>query len=330
MRLLDNHQPLRVACHGAGISSKSGYRWYKEQRLTGRVAPLRIRTSIPGAMLQRDQDILFVIVQNKPTLSYDELADKLFEETDHAYSARQVRQVMSRSAFVYKLANQQSPIERDPEFRRFWREQVIFPGGPFRADHLIYVDETNKRNGDCHRTRVHCVKGQKIQIPSRVTNIGLSASIIASISIEGIESCTGIDIARDGNVTGELFLEIFMRDILPICQPWPGKRSVVVLDNAAVHMKNLIEAECAAKGVIVIFLPPYSFDYNPIELAFNIAKMKLKREYGDGIFPMNIKIHELFRDCVSTCLTANQCCNLFEHCHVPVTAGEREFANRGI
>ena len=121
-----------------------------------------------------------------------------------------------------------------------------------------------------------------------------------------------------------------MRDILPICQPWPGKRSVVVLDNAAVHMKNLIEAECAAKGVIVIFLPPYSFDYNPIELAFNIAKMKLKREYGDGILPMNIKIHELFRDCVSTCVTANQCCNLFEHCHVPVTAGEREFANRGI
>ena len=166
-----------------------------------------------------------------------------------------------------------------------------------------------------------------MKIPSRASNSGLSASIIASISIEGIQSCTAIDIAREGNVDGELFLQVLKRDILPICEPWPGRRSV--LDNAAVHMKNLIDAECAAKGVIALYLPPYSFDYNPIELAFNIAKMKLQRDHGNGILPMNVKIHEIFRECVSSCLTAIQCCNIFEHCFVPVSAAERAFANRG-
>ena len=289
---------------------------------------MRVRKSIPGVMLQRDQDVLFVIVNNHPTFHHDEYADKLFEETGHAYSKRQVRLVLNRSSFVFKLASQQSPIERDLEFRRLWCEQVIFPGGIIHADHLLYVDESNKNNGDCARKRVPCVKGQRVNIPTRATNSGLSASVIASLSIEGIESCTGIDIARDGNVTGELFLQIFVRDVLPICQPWPGKRSVVVLDNAAVHMKYLIDAECAAKGVIAIYLPPYSFDYNPIELVFNIAIMKVQREQGDDIVPHNIQIHELFRDCVSTCLTANQSCNLFEHCFVPVTPAERAFANR--
>ena len=328
-RLLRNHHPLQLACQEAGICRKSGQRWLKARQLTGSEAPLRIRKSIPGVMLQRDQDILFVIAQEHPTFHFDEYAEELFSETGHAYSSRIVRQVMSRAAFVYKLATERSPIERDPEFRRFWREQVIFPGGLIRAEHLLYVDETNKRNEDCARKRVHCIKGQRVKIPSRASNSGLSASIIASISIEGIQSCTAIDIAREGNVDGELFLQVLKHDILPICEPWPGRRSVIVLDNAAVHMKYLIDAECAAKGVIVLYLPPYSFDYNPIELAFNIAKMKLQRDHGNGVLPMNVKIHEIFRECVSSCLTADQCCNLFEHCFVPVTAAERAFANRG-
>ena len=154
-RLLIDRHPLGVACHEAGISWKTGHRWSKFQRLTGAEAPLRVRKSIPGAMLQRDQDILFVIVKDHPTFHHDEYADKLFDETGHAYSTRQVRLVLNRASFVFKLASQQSPIERDLEFRRFWREQVIFPGGLIHADHLLYVDESNKRNADCSRSRVH-------------------------------------------------------------------------------------------------------------------------------------------------------------------------------
>jgi transposase len=328
-RLFVDHYPLHLACFSADISTKTGYRWFREQQLTGRVEPSRYRKSIPGVMMQRDQDILFVLVKRNPTFHYDEYADSLFEETGHAYSKRQIRQVMSRAAFVYKLANEQAPIERDHEFRRFWREQVIFPGGPLRAEHLLYIDETNKKNGDCARSRVHCVRGQHVQIPVRATNLGFSASVIASISIEGIQSSVGVDIARDGNVNGEMFVEIFKRDILPICQAWPGKRSVVILDNAAIHMKYLIDAECAAKGVIALYLPPYSFDFNPIELVFNIAKMKLQREYGHGILPHNLKIHQIFSDCISNCVTPNQACNIFEHCFIPVTLAERAWANRG-
>ena len=328
-RLNDDGHCWHHAAHQAGISRITGYRWSRIQRLTGQVAPLRVRRSIRGVMLQVDQDNLFILVQNFPTLHHNKSAEKLFGETGHAYSARLVRQVMKRSSFVYKLVNHQSPIERDLEFRRFWREQVIFPGGVFKAEHLLYIDESSKRNSDSNRPRAFCVKGQKVTMPIRARNLGLSTSVIASISIEGIESCNGIDIARDGNVTAEMFLEIFTGYILPICQPWPGKRSVVVLDNAAVHMKYLIDAECAARGVIALYLPPYSFDYNPIELAFNIAKMKLRRDYGVGILPPNFKIKDAFVECLSTCLTPNIACNLFQHCFIPVSAHERAWANRG-
>ena len=310
-RVISDHWPIRVACRGADISTKTGYRWMRIYQQAGNKAALRVRKSIPGVVMQRDQDILFIIIKNYPSLHHDEYADLLFEYTGHAYSSRQIRLVMKRSQFVFKLINHQAPIERDPEFRHFWREQVIFPGGMIRAEHLLYVDETNKRNGDCARTRAHCVKGQSIQMPVRATNSGLSASCIASISIEGVQSSIGIDIAQNGNVNGEMFLEIFTRDILPLCERWPGKRSVVVLDNAAIH------------------LPPYSFDNNPIELVFNLAKMRLQRDYGVGILQPDFKIHDAFSECISACLTANDACNLFEKCFIPVTAAERAWANRG-
>jgi len=47
---------------------------------------------------------------------------------------------------------------------------------------------------------------------------------------------------------------------------------VVVLDNLAVHKQPEVRAAIAAAGAQIRFLPPYSPDFNPIEMAF--AKLK--------------------------------------------------------
>ncbi len=50
----------------------------------------------------------------------------------------------------------------------------------------------------------------------------------------------------------------------------PG--DVVVLDNLAVHKQPEVSAAIAAAGAQIRFLPPYSPDFNPIEMA--LAKLK--------------------------------------------------------
>jgi transposase len=254
---------LNVECRECKIGVRTANRWLKIRQVTGSFMPLRRRKSIPGVMTQDDQDILCSINARHRTLYHDELARHLFQATGNCYSARQIRQCMFRKGYVYKKASHLAPIERDSEFRRFWREQVIYPGGAIRAEHLLFVDEPSKKLRNCFRNNVHCVAGDSIEIPVQVRNQGNSASIIASMSIEGIQSVTAIDIAADGTINADIAFEY---DFLTTCQPWPGKRSIVVLDNAAVHMKHCIDALCFAKGVIAIYLPPYSFDYNPIEL----------------------------------------------------------------
>lgn len=55
-------------------------------------------------------------------------------------------------------------------------------------------------------------------------------------------------------------------------------RVVVVLDNST-HVGEVSVSAIEVKGHIVRFLPPYSPDFNPIELAFSVLKARLQRNY---------------------------------------------------
>ncbi|CAG8652773.1 13392_t:CDS:1, partial [Racocetra fulgida] len=59
--------------------------------------------------------------------------------------------------------------------------------------------------------------------------------------------------------------------------PFPGKNNIIVLDNAKIHQNEIFVNIVEELGCHVIFLPPYSPDYNPIKTAFSIIKSWIKR-----------------------------------------------------
>jgi len=58
--------------------------------------------------------------------------------------------------------------------------------------------------------------------------------------------------------------------------PTLAKGDVVILDNLAAHKSPAAEAAIRAKGAWMLFLPPYSPDLNPIEMAFSKLKSHLR------------------------------------------------------
>jgi|SRR6185295_18070645 transposase len=60
-------------------------------------------------------------------------------------------------------------------------------------------------------------------------------------------------------------------------RPYPEKHSVIVLDNARIHHNAEWIDMVEIAGGHVKFLPPYSPDFNPIELAFSAIKAYLRR-----------------------------------------------------
>ena len=63
--------------------------------------------------------------------------------------------------------------------------------------------------------------------------------------------------------------------------PQLSETSVVVLDNAKIHKTYWTRELIEASGAELLFLPPYSSDYNPIEHDF--ANIKRLREYNADI-----------------------------------------------
>lgn len=99
--------------------------------------------------------------------------------------------------------------------------------------------------------------------------------------------------------------------------PFPGPRSVLVLDNCSIHhadtVRELIEEQggeylsilctagntklIVAKGGILKYLPAYSPDFNPIEQAFSIMKAHLRRNCRDtSLFAMDRAISSIGAD----------------------------------
>ena len=106
--------------------------------------------------------------------------------------------------------------------------------------------------------------------------------------------------------------------------PFPAPCSVLLLDNARIHQKIQIDALCAAHGVLVLYLPPYSPDYQPIECLFNCTLRQMQSLYGVGqhAVPLNLRVRASF----FSAMTPQQACNTFARCGINVTAADRAWA----
>jgi transposase len=70
-----------------------------------------------------------------------------------------------------------------------------------------------------------------------------------------------------------------MEQFLPHCNPFPGKRSVIIIDNASIHRSPEVAALCARTRVKLVSLPPYSPNFNPIEEFFTELKAFIKKHW---------------------------------------------------
>ena len=84
------------------------------------------------------------------------------------------------------------------------------------------------------------------------------------------------DFTRD-TFNREKFHLSFVTKILPFINRYPLPNSIVILDNAKIHMYQLLVEAVENKGGLVIFLPPYSPQLNPIETGFSLLKRWIQK-----------------------------------------------------
>lgn len=117
------------------------------------------------------------------------------------------------------------------------------------------------------------------------------------------------------------FHDAFVKSILPHLNPYPMPNSILIIDNARIHIYKELEAAIESRGALLFFLPPYSPHFNPIETGFSLVKRYIQKHGNLAFHHLPEPILDLaFR--VSASHNESIAVNLFEHCGY-----ERKFLN---
>src|SRR6185312_439881 len=127
---------------------------------------------------------------------------------------------------------------------------------------LVFVDETGAST-KMVRARGRAPKGQRL-VGREPWGHWKTTTFTAGLRRGGLVA----PYVLDGPMNGEAFLVYVEKILAPELKPG----DIVVMDNLAAHKVQGVRALIEAAGANLLYLPPYSPDLNPIEMAF--AKLK--------------------------------------------------------
>ena len=161
---------------------------------------------------------------------------------------------------------------------------------------LVFIDET-WTSTNMARTHGRCARGERLRA-SVPHGHWKTTTCVAGLRIDGIAA----PFVLDGPINRNAF-EIYVAKVL-VPELKPG--DIVVMDNLSSHKGAAVRAMIAAAGASLLYLPPYSPDFNPIEKAFSKLKAHLRKAAErtvNGLWDAIGRLIDLF--------TPQECANFF-------------------
>lgn len=216
----------------------------------------------------RDVDVEFLLgtVPNSPDPYLDEFQEMLEASCGIHVSRDNLWRTLSRAGFTMKKITRVS-VERAAVKRTEYLARI----GVYRAEQLVFVDESSLDRRVSYCGRAWSIRGAKAQRKAFFVR-GRRYSVLPALSLqEGILHCDVVE----GSFCDESFAQ-FIRKLLDNMRPFPAPNSVIVMDNCPIHKHPNIRELIESRGMRCEFLPPYSPDLNPIELAVSAMKYNLR------------------------------------------------------
>jgi transposase len=164
---------------------------------------------------------------------------------------------------------------------------------------LVFLDESGART-DLTRRYGRAPKGERVReaVPHGRWKV---LTILGALSTKGIQASLTVEAATDA----EVFLTFVQQVLVPTLRPG----QIVVMDNLAAHKQRKVRRLLAARQCRLWYLPPYSPDLNPMELAWS----KLKTFLRAAKARLQPALEAAIAKGLST-ITAQDAWNWFRHC----------------
>ena len=213
---------------------------------------------------------LFILnlVLEKPGIHLHEIQRELEASLLLAISLSTLCTFLHKCGFTHKKLRTVA-LQQD----RMLREQFSSEVSVFNTEMFVFVNETGSDARNKLRKKGYSIRGKPARYQTFLLR-GERISAIACMSSAGL-----LDVKTfQGTANGETFYNFVQTHLLPHLMPYNGinPHSVVVLDNCSIHHLAEVIASIEDVGALVLFLPPYSPDLNPIEELFSKVKTTLK------------------------------------------------------
>ena len=235
---------------------------------TGSVAPAKQGRPKGSGKLGPFQEAIIDKVKAQPDITMPDLA--IWLEAEHGVTAdpSNLSKLLCRAGFSYKktllaLERERADVKTA---RRTWieRRQPFMRRQPGR---LVFLDETSVKT-NMTPLRGRSLRGERLvaQAPFGKWH---TQTFIAGLRCEGMIAPWIVEGAMDGAA-----FDAYVRtQLAPALSPG----DVVILDNLSVHKSPRAAEALAKRGAWFLFLPKYSPDLNPIEMAFAKLKTLLRK-----------------------------------------------------
>jgi transposase len=261
--------------------------------------PRRICTAVENA--------LFAYLKEQPWIQQQEMVWYLWEEWGIHVHRFIISRLLKRRGWSNKKATRIG--SRDEELRQHWIADLL----DMIAEQLVFVDESMFNETIGWRLRAYALIGQPARYRGDITR-GRTWSVLPAYTTEGYLPCTGI---KEGYYNGDDFYNWIINDLLPLCNAYSARHSVIIMDNNFGHVNRRIQDAIEARGCRVKYLPLYSPDYNPIELSFSVLKAWMRRHFHEMWPRYDGSFGEFLR-----CALDRSQCDQFATKHFKHSAGE--------
>lgn len=155
---------------------------------------------------------------------------------------------------------------------------------------IIFIDECGVKTG-MQRTHARAKRGERAfgLKPDRDTK---TLSLIGAMGVDGFVASQLLD----GPMCKPNFLEFFEQNLLAHLKPGQA----VVLDNLNTHHCKEIKALAERHGIILLYTPPYSPQFNPIEEAWSKLKSYLRKQTARTVSTLVAEVAEGIRRITTT------------------------------
>jgi hypothetical protein len=205
----------------------------------------------------------------KPDLYLDEMQYFLQREFHIFVSCETIRRHIKSANFTNKRLHKIA-AQRDEHLRL----AHVLLMAQYTAEMVVFCDESGLDKRDGARRTGWAPSGREATVESAFTR-GTRWHMLPALTVGGVLDL----LVYEGHTDTEGFLLWLECGVLPKMNQFPGPNSILVMDNASWHRDLRVPALCARFRILLIYLPPYSPDFNPIEAYFGDCKSLIRRAY---------------------------------------------------